>query len=521
MSWRRLNRSTRLNNRNAFSFCPYLVTPMLLLQSNEPIPQRHRWWSLAVVSLGTFMVTTDIGLLSIALPVIITDLHADLALAGWIALIYALVTASLYLPCGRLSDMIGRAKVYRLGFILYAVTSLIAGFAQDAWQLIFFRGLQAVGSALIMTNSFAMVAAIFPPEERGRAMGIAGGTVSALGYTLGPVIGGALTYALGWRSNFFLTALLSFFGFTAACCLLRDPQGLARQSETFDFAGAVSFGAGISALLLGLTVGQKAGWTSVLTLSALGLGLTALIFFIWWETGNRFPLLDLLLFRIRAFTYGNIARLISFMVISLNNLVMPVFLQLAIGLDPLQAGLLIAPTPLGLALLAPLAGWLSEKVSFRLLTAVGLTVKAIACVVLAYLSVNASSLDLVLRLGLLGLGLGIFQTPNNNSLMSSIPRERLGVGSSFLSVVRSLGHSAGAALATAIISARLLAITGQDAVHDLKSATAAGGSAILPAFMEGFRYAFLAAAVLCVVGAVISALPVENDSSKPPPARIR
>ena len=145
----------------------------------------------------------------------------------------------------------------------------------------------------------------------------------------------------------------------------------------------------------------------------------------------------------------------------------------------------------------------------------GLTVKAIACVVLAYLSVNASSLDLVLRLGLLGLGLGIFQTPNNNSLMSSIPRERLGVGSSFLSVVRSLGHSAGAALATAIISARLLAITGQDSVHDLKSATAAGGSAILPAFMEGFRYAFLAAAVLCVVGAVISALPVENHRPKP------
>jgi EmrB/QacA subfamily drug resistance transporter len=491
---------------------------MIPLENNRAIPQRHRWWSLAVVSLGTFMVTTDIGLLSIALPVIITDLHADLALAGWIALIYALVTASLYLPCGRLSDMIGRAKVYRLGFILYAVTSLIAGLAQDAWQLILFRGLQAVGSALIMTNSFAMVAAIFPPEERGRAMGIAGGTVSALGYTLGPVIGGVLTYALGWRSNFFLTAMLSFFGFTAACYLLRDDtQESARQdpSETFDFGGAVSFGVGISALLLGLTAGQKAGWTSVVTLTELALGLVTLIFFVRWETGNRFPLLDLRLFRIRAFTYGNIARLISFMVISLSNLVMPFFLQLGIGLDPLQAGLLVAPTPLGLALLAPLAGWLSEKISVRLLTAVGLTVKAIACVLLAYLSVNASSLDLVLRLGLLGLGLGIFQTPNNNSLMSSIPRERLGVGSSFLSVVRSLGHSAGAALATAIISARLLAITGQDAVHDLKSATAAGGSAILPAFMEGFRYAFLTAAVLCLVGAVISALPVENHQPKP------
>ncbi|HEX6437662.1 MAG TPA: MFS transporter [Candidatus Binatia bacterium] len=494
---------------------------MISPQSYEPNTQRHRWWSLAVVSLGTFMVTTDIGLLSISLPVIITDLHADLALAGWIALIYALVTASLYLPCGRLSDMIGRAKVYRVGFFLYAVTSLIAGFAQDAWQLILFRGLQAIGSALIMTNSFAMVAAIFPPEERGRAMGIAGGTVSALGYTLGPVIGGVLTYALGWRSNFFLTSSLAFIGFLAACYLLRDDaDASARQGvkESFDFAGAVSFALAICALLLGLTAGQRAGWSSVLILSELGFGLATLIFFIWWEAGNRFPLLDLRLFQIRAFTFGNIARLLSFMVISLNNLAMPFFLQLAMGLDPLHAGLLVAPTPLALALLAPLAGWFSEKVSARLLTAVGLTLKAIACVLLAYVSVTASSFDLVLRLGLLGLGLGIFQTPNNNSLMSSIPRERLGVGSSFLSVVRSLGHSAGTALATAIISARLLAVTGQEAIDDLKNTASIGAGAVLPAFMEGFRYAFLTAAALCVVGAVISALSVENDRST---ARIR
>ena len=485
----------------------------------EPINQRHRWWSLAVVSLGTFMVTTDIGLLSIALPVIITDLHADLALAGWIALIYALVTASLYLPCGRLSDMIGRAKVYRVGFFLYAGTSLIAGFAQDASQLILFRGLQAIGSALIMTNSFAMVAAIFPPEERGRAMGIAGGTVSALGYTLGPVIGGVITYALGWRSNFFLTSSLSFIGFVAACYLLRDDAddaGRRGAKESFDFAGAVSFALAICALLLGLTTGQRAGWTSVLILSELGLGLATLVFFIWWEAGSLFPLLDLRLFQIRAFSYGNIARLISFMVISLNNLVMPFFLQLAMGLDPLQAGFLVAPTPLALALLAPVAGRLSEKVSTRLLTAAGLILKAIACVLLAYVSVNASPLNLVLRLGLLGLGLGIFQTPNNNSLMSSIPRERLGVGSSFLSVVRSLGHSAGTAVATAIISARLLAVTGGDAVDDLKNATSMGAGAVLPAFMEGFRYAFWTAAALCIVGAVISALPVRDKLSKQP-----
>jgi hypothetical protein len=133
---------------------------------------------------------------------------------------------------------------------------------------------------------------------------------------------------------------------------------------------------------------------------------------------------------------------------------------------------------------------------------------------LAFVSIDAAPLDLILRLGLLGIGLGIFQTPNNNSLMSSIPRQRLGVGSSFLSVVRSLGHSAGAALATTIVSARLMALTGQSTLRDLQGA--AGSSLTLPAFMEGFRYAFLTAALLCLVGAVISALPLENDRSKLP-----
>src|ERR1041385_311825 len=151
---------------------------------------RSRWWSLAVASLATLIVTADSGQLSIALPLIIKDLNADLALAGWIALVYALVTASLYLPCGRLSDLFGVGKLFLIGFVVYASSSLAAGLAHGAGQLILFRALQAAGSALIMANNFALVTALFPPEERGRAMGIAGGTISALGYTLGPVLGG-------------------------------------------------------------------------------------------------------------------------------------------------------------------------------------------------------------------------------------------------------------------------------------------------------------------------------------------
>jgi EmrB/QacA subfamily drug resistance transporter len=402
--------------------------------------------------------------------------------------------------------------VYRLGFLFYAVTSLMAGFAQNGAQLILFRGLQAVGSALIMTNSFALVTALFPPEARGRAMGIAGGSVAALGYTLGPVIGGMLTYGFGWRSNFFITAVLSTAGFLAARAILgRDGQEASGTPVrgSFDIPGALSSALGMAALLLALTTGQKGPHAGTFTAAELALATLSLGFFVWWQSRAPSPLLDLRLFRIRAFALGNIARLISFIAISLSSLLMPLFLQLALGLDPLRAGLLVAPTPLALALLAPLAGWMSDKVAPRILCTIGLTVKGLALAALSGLSVGATPVDLAVRLGILGLGLGIFQTPNNNLLMSSLPRDRLGVGSSFLSIVRSLGHSAGAALATAILSARLWAMTGETSLQEL----AAGGanSPAFIAFMEGFRTCYWAAAALCFLGALISVLPaVEN-----------
>jgi MFS family permease len=174
---------------------------MALSHDEPPSPRRKRWLSLSVASLATLLVTADTGQLSIALPAIISEFNSDLTLASWIALVYALITASLYLPCGRLSDLIGIGKVFSAGFVLYGTSALAAGWSQNAEQLILFRAFQAAGSALIMANNFALVTALFPPEERGRAMGISGGAVSALGYTLGPVLGGLLTYAFGWRSK--------------------------------------------------------------------------------------------------------------------------------------------------------------------------------------------------------------------------------------------------------------------------------------------------------------------------------
>jgi len=259
--------------------------------NDSSITVRNRWWSLAVASLATLIVTVDTGQLSIALPLIIKEFDADLALASWIALVYALITASLYLPCGRLSDLFGLGKLFLTGFILYSLSSFAAGASQGAAQLVLFRALQAAGSALIMANNFALVTALFPPQERGRAMGIAGGTVSAVGYSLGPVLGGLLTHALGWRSNFYLSGALALIGFTAARALLPPEsfRGTSAKREPFDFIGVISFSLGISSLLSSLALAQRGELQDFfIALAALaGAGLFG--FFIWWENRFAYP----------------------------------------------------------------------------------------------------------------------------------------------------------------------------------------------------------------------------------------
>ena len=477
------------------------------------LARRNRWWSLSVASIATLIVTADTGQLSIALPAIITEFNADLTLASWIALVHALITASLYLPCGCLSDLVGIGKLFLAGFILYAASSIAAGLAQGVGSLLFFRAMQAGGSALVMANNFALVTALFPPEERGRAMGIAGGTISAMGYTLGPVLGGLLTHGFGWRSNFYVSAGLAVAGFGAARFLLPPESfaGSTAKKEPFDIAGALTFALSISLLLFALMVLQKgAEQKSLVGLAALG-GIVALGFFLWWEKRQSFPLLDLALFRIPAFTLGNTARWISFVAMSVNNLLMPFFLQLVMGLDPLRAGFLVAPTPFAMALLAPVTGWMSERFAPERLCALGLALTGGALVFLSFLSAGATAFEVVFGLAWLGFGMGLFQTPNNNLLMSAVPRHRLGIGSSVLSIVRSLGYSTGAALAAAIVSGRLVAVTGQSSLQAFGGQLGfESGSSVLVAFLQGYRYAYLTAAILCFVGAAVSAVRVSE-----------
>jgi EmrB/QacA subfamily drug resistance transporter len=476
-------------------------------------PRRSRWWALSVASAATLVVTADSGQLSIALPAIIAEFSADITLAGWIALVYALVTASLYMPCGRLSDLVGVGNLFKTGFVVYSASSLAAGLSQGVEQLVFFRALQGAGSAMIMANNFALVTTLFPPEERGRAMGIAGGSVSALGYCLGPVIGGLVTHALGWRSNFYLSAALALMGLGAARALLpvETFKGSTAHRAPFDFVGAIAFSLSISLILIALTMAQKGSPRDPLIAALFAGGLVALALFILWEKRCHDPLLDLALFHIPAFALGNAARLISFVTLSVSNLLMPFFVQWVMGLDPLRAGLLVAPTPLAMAMLAPIAGWLSERFLPERLGALGLATTAIAFAGLSFLQPQSTALEVIFWLALLGFGMGVFQTPNNNLLMSSVPRQRLGIGSSFLSIVRSVGYSTGAALGATMVSAQLVKATGPTSLQSLQGASNLGDPGpILEAFLIGFHYACLTAAMICFSGAALSAIRVSR-----------
>jgi EmrB/QacA subfamily drug resistance transporter len=475
----------------------------------------HRWWALGVAALATFMVTTDAGLLSISLPVIVAEFKTDLATGGWLPFIYALVTGSLYLPCGRLSDLFGRKRTLSAGFLLYTATSLMAGFSQSMAQVIFFRGLQAAGSALMMANTFALVTELFSSAERGRAMGLSGGMISALGFVVGPALGGLITYTLGWRSVFYVSCCLGVVGFAGARLILSgESDAVHAKKEPFDFIGTATFAFGLTMLLLAMTAGQKGSWHAPLVRAGFALAALSLAGFIAWEARTRYPLLDLALFRIRLFAAGNIARLASFVAVSMNQLLMPFFLQLGLGLDTLRAGLLMATASVGLGILSPLTGYISDRIGARLLSSLGLGVLGVAFFSLARLDLSSSAFDIALRLGLVGVGIGVFQTPNNNALMSSIPPERLGVGSSFLSIVRSLGLSIGVATASAIVSSRLVAVTGQTSMDALTSAGAAEKAGpLLSAFLQGYRYACWTAVVVCVIGAIAATIPSDRPEA--------
>ena len=478
----------------------------------------HKWWALATVAIGTYMSTLDSSIVNVALPTILRDLHSDLATIEWVVAAYLLTLTALLLSVGRLADLWGRKRVYTLGFGIFTLSSLGCGLALAPSHLILSRVVQAIGAAMLQANGLAITGAVFPREERGRALGM-NGTVVSIGLTSGSAIGGLLVGAFGWRSIFLVNLPIGVLGIAMALLVLdekrisfgarggaeegRDDGAVRRQR--FDPAGALVVTVTLVALLFALNQGPERGWTSPLILSLLAVAAIGFACFLAIERRVAAPLIDLALFRIRAFSAGALAAWLSFLAISANVFLLPFYLQLVLGYGPARAGLLLTPTALTQALIAPFSGWLSDRFGARVLSSIGLSVSASALLLIGTLPASAHYGDVVPRLVLLGLGNGLFNSPNTSSILGAIPRRHYGVAAGFVSMVRNSGQVTGVALAGALLLSAVVPIVGHGGLGALRTTVdEATRGPLVAAFMHGYRQAYFVAAGLAACGLAAS-----------------
>ncbi|MHB1419858.1 MAG: MFS transporter [Bacillota bacterium] len=451
----------------------------------------YKWWVLVNVATGTFMATLDGSIVNVALPTISAGFHANLEVLQWVITAYLLTISSLLLIFGRLADILGRKQVYTTGFLVFVAGSLLCGLATSVGMLITTRIIQAVGAAMLMANGMGIVTTAFPPQERGRALGTVGLFVAA-GSLTGPSVGGLMVSAFGWPSIFLVNIPVGILGFVMGQFILSNGPS-AKQRETFDVPGALLFSIGIISLLLGFANGQKMGWTSPLIIATLVGAVLLLILFYINERRINSPMIDLNLFRNHVFFNGTMAALISFIAMFCANILIPFYLEGVLRFTPKHIGLAMTPFPLAMALVAPFSGWLSDKIGPIALTTGGMAINALGLVLLSFLGPSASFIQVSFYLALLGIGAGMFQSPNNSSIMGSVPQQKLGIAGGINALVRNVGMVLGVAFGVSLFTA-------------LGGTSHPGNPQEVAVFLKSMSVVFRFAAVIALVGLVFAAV---------------
>ena len=460
---------------------------------------RYKWSVLGVTGAGIYMSTLSNGIVNVALPVLTREFDASLVMAQWVVLGYVLCITGLLLPAGRLADMRGRKEVFLAGFVVFAAGAALCGLAPSLHWLIAARVLQGIGGALVQANSGALVTQAFPASERGKALGMIGSCVSA-GALTGPMIGGFITAYLGWRWAFYVIVLVSIVATPIGWRLLRPSS--VNRAQRFDPAGASLFMLAVGSLMLGLNRGPLSGWGSPVTLGLFALSLLSAIAFIWVERRVAQPTVDLQLFRNRGFSAAVAAGFLSFLAISSIVLLMPFYFQYVLQLPPDQTGLLLAAQPLTMMLLAPVSGWLSDKLGAlgpRLITAAGLILETLGLFALTQLAVDTNPLWAAVPMLVLGLALALFNSPNSSAMYGSVPPSRLGLVGGFQALTRNLGQSIGQTSAGVLWSVGVLAAASAAGVS-----VEAASLAPREAMMGGFRLAFGVSTAISAAALVVS-----------------
>ncbi|AIG26882.1 MFS transporter [Brevibacillus laterosporus] len=457
-----------------------------------------RWWILANVSLGIFMSTLDGSITNVALPSISGTLDVPLHIVQWVVTAYLLAIASLLPIIGKLSDLFGRGNLYNLGFLIFLIGSALCGLSKSIWMLIGMRVLQAAGAALLMANSQAIIAATFPKEERGRALGITGMVVS-LGSLSGPAIGGILVDSFGWESIFWINVPIGLIGFIAALRIM-PKQHQKRVGEPFDYLGSIMYMTSMITFLYTISNAEEHGWTTGITLGGLLFSFIIFVLFYRRETRISHPMLDFSLFKIRTFRSGSFATLLSFLSLFCITILMPFYMQLVLEYPPNIVGYVMMANAVMMAIVAPFSGWLSDKIGCYYLTISGLVINAISFVLLTKLTTNEPAWLVATHMGIFGIGTGLFLSPNNASILGSVPPTLLGAAGGLNALVRNIGMVLGTTFAISLFSFQLNRLT------EDQSGFSSTDILNVEAYMTALHTVFWVAAVICLFAAVLSSM---------------
>jgi MFS family permease len=420
-------------------------------RGQRPIGPHYKWVALTNTTLGALMASIDASIVLIALPAIFKGIGIDPLASGesgyflWLLLGYMVVTTTLLVTFGRISDMFGRVRLYNLGFAIFTIGSALLAFTPGtgntgALELIFFRIIQGIGAGFLFSNSAAILTDAFPLNQRGRALGI--NQIAAIaGQFLGLILGGILA-TINWRLVFLVSVPVGLVGTIWAYTMLRE-VAVIRKHQRLDWYGNITFAVGLTLLLLGITNGiepygsSPMGWGNPLVLAMICLGVLLLALFVWIETRVPDPMFRLELFKIRMFTAGNIASFLSalgrgglqfMLIIWLQGIWLPLH-GYSFEETPLWAGIYMTPLLIGFVVVGPISGYLSDRFGARFFSTVGMAVQCLGFIGLTFLPADFPYPVFAVLIFLLGCGSGLFASPNTSSVMSSVPAERRGVSS--------------------------------------------------------------------------------------------
>ncbi len=404
-----------------------------------------KWTMFIITAIGNFIAMLDSTTVNLALYHMSVDLHVTMGQIQWVMIAYMLIL-TVFLPFfGKLGDIFPKNKLYTFGFTVFALGAFLNTTAETFGLLIGFRCIEALGASVMLSNSQAIIASIFKNERRGKALGL-NGCIIAVGGMSGPALGGVLINSFGWRSVFFPCIPIAVIGAFYAYRMLPRTVKIDIKNFKFDYKGFIYFTVSLFALLLAISEGHAWGWNS---LKIIALGVIAFVFgalFYIRDHKINYPLINFSLFKIKEFTFGNLAVMTSYMAMFTNSILLPFFLQEILRYNPLVTGLLILPYSITLSVIAPISGRLSGKYGSRYLTIAGPIIYCIALLMFTLFGKNVLIWQIVLASGIMGIGNGLFQSPSNNAIMTSVQKSELGIASGILALSRNMGNILGVAV---------------------------------------------------------------------------